>query len=188
MGDLLFSESAHAIDCIGRYAVGKRLEAVRYRALRWTFNLNKSVADVDEADDGVEFTFDGTSILLEWDTKGDHEWISAAQARLAEPSDDTIEVIDASARTGWIPRVGDQVTGLGIALYRPTASLGACAWSIRLDFAVAPSVCIALGRIESDAIEYQPDSLVVIFEEDTARAYCFDGSLSSAWGTDWNRN
>jgi hypothetical protein len=56
-------------------------------------------------------------------------------------------------------------------------------WAVRLSLSEGSTIVVALGEIEGDIVQYQPDALVVLFDEAAARAYQPLASAETAFGT-----
>ena len=72
----------------------------------------------------------------------------------------------------WRSLVGRVVEEVAAAWHVPNEGCPKTLWAIRLTLSGAFSVAIGLGEIRNEALQYQPDALVVIFDETIARAYC----------------
>ena len=56
-------------------------------------------------------------------------------------------------------------------------------WAVRLSLSEGATIVVALGEVEDEVAQYQPDALLVIFGETAARAYQPPASAESAFGT-----
>jgi hypothetical protein len=162
---------------------GMPLERVCYRLVPFSSEIERSTETIDVVDIGVELIFGDTQIDLLWVTDGSDGHIGI----YAGPVDSGLaasERVDASGDIRWLHRLQRQVKKIGVAFYSSDLDLGDWVWSIRLEFAEAAPVVIALGEVIDDKPVYTPDTLLVIFDELEARGYFIDESLDAAWGID----
>ncbi|GAA2003238.1 hypothetical protein GCM10009799_32970 [Nocardiopsis rhodophaea] len=81
----------------------------------------------------------------------------------------------------WRPLLGQTVIHVGLATHVAEDGCAPTYWSLRIGFDGGSAAVVALGEADED-VHYQPDALVVLFDEDTARCYIPVSSTTSAWG------
>ncbi len=169
---------------------GRSLVGVRYRFPAETpWPQGYARGQLDEVDMAVAADFaDGATLLISWAMAGFAEGIDA-EAGLTE----TFELVadrqcefDASESGPWSGLLGDVLTGVWVAWQLRSEYAPETAWAVRLLFAGGRVVVIALGEMRNGAVDYQPDGLVVFFDEDEAEAYRCEyesqgGSVPQPW-------
>jgi hypothetical protein len=103
--------------------------------------------------------------------------VEAGSTEKVAPLPELETEFDVSRSTHWSSIIGKRIEAVaagwhvgGLATMDPP-SYPETVGSIRLDITKSTSVTIALGAIEEDRIRYLPDSLVVFFDANDARAY-----------------
>jgi hypothetical protein len=141
---------------------------------------------VHEVDLGVEFvTRDDKLITVSWAMEGVIEGLSAELSGEAMgPSNDPLHVQDVGATAEWLPYIDRPFGNLAFAWQVANASCPETLWSLRFNIGDG-AVTVALGEQGGGHIEYQPDSLLVIFDQEIALRYRIPASLESAWGQPW---
>jgi hypothetical protein len=137
-----------------------------------------------EASMGVELMMADGPVGLIWLMEGVKEGLALV---LGEPIDlprgGPAKKLPATQFTDWQNRLGE-ITTIGLAWHVPEEAGPRTIWSWRLGIRNGRSVTIALGewRAEAGNLTYQPDNVVVIFQEDIARRYRIPASDEPAWG------
>jgi hypothetical protein len=166
-------------------ALGKRLDAVRYRYLVVGDRAEYVAGDVPCVDTNllaVDLQFaDDARLVVTWAISGDVEGLHLSD----EPDAgliDAVPTVDASTRSGWNRLVGRTLTGVAGAWY-PRDDVRAL-WSLRLDFG-DEHVVIALGggSPKGDGIVFESDEVIVIFDEAVSRRHRPTADGESAWGS-----
>jgi hypothetical protein len=144
---------------------------------------------VEEVDMAVVIDFaDGTALVISWAMDGFAEGIDVeAGPADAFPLNADRESEYVVSDTGpWSELRGRVLDGVSAAWQLRSEYAPETAWAIRFSFAGGRAVVIALGQVRDDHVQYQPDSLVVFFEEDAAAAYRCEyeshgGAVPSSW-------
>jgi hypothetical protein len=160
-----------ALDVTGRSLIG-----VRYRfptETRWPQGYARG--QLDEVDMAITADFaGGATLLISWAMNGFAEGIDAEAGpteTFAVVADRQCE-FDVGESGPWAGLRGDMLAGISAAWQlRSEYASGETAWAVRLLFATGRAVVIALGEMRNGAVEYQPDGLVVFFDEGQADAY-----------------
>lgn len=83
----------------------------------------------------------------------------------------------------WKPFIGRSMVGVAAGWHVSEESCPPSVWSLRFTNTEGRSLVVALGGCGHEGgVRYHPDSLLVIFDEETARSYQTFASLGSAWG------
>jgi len=164
---------------------GERLVGVRYVPLSGASWANYSDLDgVHEVDMAVELvTGSGLSVRVSWATPGREEglWLTLGPEG-ERTSGDPVDVDDVSGHHDWSAILGSLVETVAVAFLRHGYDSSVRPWSFRIGFSGGSSVTVALGETASHRIHYMPTTLVVIFDEATARTYEVVDALQPAWG------
>jgi hypothetical protein len=140
---------------------------------------------IDDVDLGAELVFgSGQVLVLEWATPGIEEGLAiAVRDTSVDESLDLVDRIDVTDDPHWSGIIGNRVETLAVAFFHPDEDSPARPWSFRVGVTGGSSVTVALGEPDGSGIRYQPDNLVVIFDEAAARAYRIVGAIEPAWGS-----
>ena len=140
----------------------------------------------DEAGVGLEFTTsDGAVFSAVWQMEGYNEGLSFG------PGDGesrhrryALRRFDVTRSAQWQPLLGPRVTGVGVGWHVPNEGCAEAVWAVRLDLEGGRTVLVALGRSEGTGVlDYQPDEVVVVFDEELAESYRIPAQTKSAWAT-----
>jgi hypothetical protein len=161
--------------------VGKHIAKVRYRyPLGTVWPGDYPHGDIDEVRMAVVIDFDDhTSFIVSWAMQGlagglDVE-VGPAETVAALPEMES--EFDVSQSTRWQASIGESIQAAGVtwdisgpAIEDPP-SYPETAWSIQLQLSNRPPVIIAVGMVGESGVNYNPQSLVVFFDEKDARKY-----------------
>lgn len=134
---------------------------------------------------GVELIMADGPIGLIWLMEGVKEGLALV---LGEPIDlprgGPAKKLPATQFTEWQNRLGE-ITTIGLAWHFPDEAAPQTIWSWRLGIRNGTNVTISLGEWKAGTgnLTYQPDNVVVIFQEDIARRYRIPASEEPAWGS-----
>jgi hypothetical protein len=125
---------------------------------------------------------DGTSAFVSWAMQG---FVEGIDLRIRRNSGTKLEAneTDVTTTPQWRGAVDNTVDEVAGAWHVPNEGCPDTLWSVRLSLCGGSAITIALGEIRSKLVEYQPDALLVIFDEAGARAYGPPASAESAFGT-----
>lgn len=143
------------------------------------FGLKVTGTRAHEVDIAVELIMDsGDVVIVSWQMDGVNEG-SEIESRSTEdvgslPGDG----IDVSSYADWSRLLGCSIVGISTAWYAPNEGCPEIPWAFRFSFAENSH---ALGGSE-DELEYSPDSLVVILDEEAATSYRIPDSSTSSYG------
>lgn len=175
-----------AIQSILRSLVGTSLSSVEYLLPGSSSRSNtERFEGVEVADMGVCLRREGAPDLFAfWVMEG--TWEGLALASGTSPEDATgrrLRPLNASNSFGLkapTPRISD----VAVAWHRPDESGVEALWSMRLRFETGENVTFALGEWDDEGSElrYQPDNVVVIFDENRAQRFTSPGAIDPAWG------
>jgi hypothetical protein len=134
---------------------------------------------------------DDRSLLIAWAMDGfvDGLDIRFGPGPQIAPLPERETEFDVTGFPHWKPLADRPVTGVAAAWTDPSG-LPADAeqwrpetlWSVRLEFAGAQNVVIAQGALKQAGLTFLPDSLVVLFDDATARSYTLPESHQPAFG------
>jgi hypothetical protein len=162
--------------------VGARLGAVEYRYLPWgdppEYTGGGAGVDIDLAAVVLELEERGR-FTVTWAMTGPLEGLALLGTETPYPGL-ADEVIDATGREAWTRFQGQPITSVGLAWQVSGDGCPESVWAMRFDFPQG-SVVVALGE-PGPPIDYMPDELVVIFDEEVARAYRPPHVSESSWG------
>ncbi|MDA8369107.1 MAG: hypothetical protein M0026_04485 [Nocardiopsaceae bacterium] len=165
-----------------RALLGASLTGVRYLHAEDDFWPNgHRHDDIHEVDMGVELTTAaGTRLVVSWAMDGIVQGLGRRMLPQGheDPVRDSVEV---GGMEQWRPRLGRTVLRAGLASHVAEDDCAPTYWSLRLEFDGGRSPVIALGEADEGG-HHQPDALVVLFDEDTARGYVPVSSSTPAWG------
>lgn len=165
--------------------VGKQLRGVRYvipEGAKWPLEdgIDQSAHEVDM---GVELDVDEITLSIEWATPGNDEGLLIKTGESsAQSKGGLLKIIDVSKLPKWQEILGVSIKRIAVAFYSHDGVSSERPWSIRIELNERQSVVIALGEIELDRLCYMPDNLIVVFDDQKAKSYIFDGCVHSAWG------
>jgi len=139
--------------------------------------------DVHDVGLGVELVLGSGHVLaLEWATPGTEEGLRIGVHK-AGRDNDLVDRVDVGDDPHWSPIIGRRLETLAVAFFHPDDDSSTRPWAFRVGVAGGSCVTVALGETDGPAIRYQPDNLVVIFDEATARSYRIVGARQPAWGS-----
>jgi hypothetical protein len=122
----------------------------------------------------------GTSLVVSWAMAGLVEGIDL-RIRQSGPVPE-IDETDVTATQEWRKVVGRSIEDVAAAWHVPNEGCPDTLWAVRLSLGGGGPIVIALGQVEADVVQYQPDALVVLFDEPGARAYQPPASADTAYG------
>ncbi|MEW9550334.1 hypothetical protein [Nonomuraea sp. NPDC050783] len=164
--------------------IGSRLQSIHYvmpRGSGWPDGRERD--GLHEVDMGVELiTVDGAALSLSWAMEGLNEGLAIDFFPFPGVEDDRTEAIDVSGVEEWQPLLGGTIASMAFSSHFPNEGCPETLWSVRLSFAGASSVVVALGEVMGGGISYQPDELVVIFDEALSKSYRIPAGRFSSWG------
>ena len=128
---------------------------------------------------------DGTSAVVSWAMDGLVEGIDLRICR-GFGTELQIDETDVAATPEWRCVVDHVIEAVAVAWHVPNEGCPNTLWAARLSLSEGVVTAIALGEVEAGIIQYQPDALVVLFDETTARAYKLPASAETAFGSDVN--
>jgi hypothetical protein len=177
----------HERDRLGEWAralAGRHVVGVRYRSAPGSSWPDGNAAEaVHEVDMDVTLILDdGKSAVVSWAMDGLVEGIDLRIQR----SFGTVLEIDEADVTGtleWRCLVDQVIEEVAAAWHVPNAGCPETLWAVRLSLSEGSTIAVALGEVETDIVQYQPDALVVLFGEAAARAYQPPASSETAFGT-----
>jgi hypothetical protein len=165
----------HEADRLRQWAralIGRRVVDIRYLSAPGSNWPHGHSADaIHEVDMDVRIVLnDGTSAVVSWAMKG---FVEGIDLRIRRNSGTTLEIdeTDVTATPQWRGLVDHAIDEIAAAWHVPNEGCPDTLWSVRLSLSEGSMVTIALGEIKANRVEYQPDALLVIFNEATARAY-----------------
>jgi|GEM_PF-6514009 len=134
---------------------------------------------------GVEVaTHDGALLAVSWAMEGLNEGLAVdwrPDGRIARG--DFVATVDMSGHQDWWPFLGGVVNQVALSWHVPNEGCPEAPWSLRIGMADSSSVVFALGEAKGGGVlGYQPDAILVIFDESTARSYRIPASPLSSWG------
>jgi hypothetical protein len=95
---------------------------------------------------------------------------------------DVVDILEVSDLSAWQARIGVTIESVGVSRHTQGDGCGESIWAFRVNLANSDSFVIALGEVRDGIPVYLPDSIVVLFARDAAKALSHRGSLASAWG------
>lgn len=167
-----------------RALTGRRVVGVRYRNARGSsWPDGNSAEAIHEVDMDVTIMLDdGTSAVVSWAMDGVLEGVDLRISR-SLGTELEIDSTDVTATPEWRSLVNHVIDEVGAAWHVPNEGCPDIVWAVRLSLSDGSAVTIALGEVETDIVQYQPDALVVLFHEAAARAYQPPASAETAFGT-----
>lgn len=183
-------EDRHTVEQIGELLIGRSLGNVSYLLPDGSFCSESGPVHFDGFDFvshvsmGIELeTVCGRVYSIIWMTQGSHDGMldgvsigSGRATNLDATSHHGRNFVscDVTDTPGWRSILNSQVVDVGFAWQGTESEDYISVWALRLDFADARSVVIALGEVDdfsSPTITPSVDHLVVIFEMDIAKSY-----------------
>jgi hypothetical protein len=166
-----------------RALIGRHVVGARYRSAPGSSWPDGNSAEViHEVDMDVTIMLDdGTSAVVSWAMDGVVEGIDL---RIRRTSGTTLEIdeTDATATSEWQSLAGQVIVEVAAAWHVPNEGCRDTLWAVRLSLSEGSTIVVALGEVEADIVQYQPDALVVLFDERAARAYQPPASAGTAFG------
>lgn len=124
----------------------------------------------------------GTAAVVSWAMDGLVEGIDLRTQEQSTTSLGTDET-DATTTQAWRRFADQTIRQVGVAWHVPNEGCPETLWAVRLSFSGGAAIAVALGQVEADSVQYQPDALVVLFGETAARAYRPAASPETAFGS-----
>ncbi len=176
----------HALEAAAQGFRDQTLKQVKY-----VFPATRSSLDpyrkggVDEIDFAVDFvTEDGSVFRAAWHMFDIEQGLLFGPASVTQPWKTAVVASDVSDHERWRPLVGKRVQAVGLAWQVPEEGASESVWAVRIELEERKIVVVALGTIANvPQPVYQPDAVVVIFDEEVARSYVIPASSTSALGT-----
>lgn len=167
-----------------RAVTGRRLVGVRYRSVPGSsWPDGNSAETIHEVDMDVIIRLDdGTSAVVSWAMDGLVEGIDLRIRRSSGTALETDET-DVTAALEWRSLVDHVIDEVAAAWHVPNEGCPDTLWAVRFSLSDGSTIAVALGEVESDIVQYQPDALVVLFGETAAHAYQPPGCADTAFGT-----
>jgi hypothetical protein len=138
---------------------------------------------IHEVDMGVVLiTNRGTAVEVTWAMEGAIEGLAITISQTPENIDRRLSASDVSQLPGWQEILGLSACEIGTAWHVPNEGCPQSLWSLRITYSNNCSVVIALGEVDEGSMKYQPDGLVVIFDEAATASYRIAASNQSSWG------
>jgi hypothetical protein len=125
---------------------------------------------------------DGTGAIVSWAMDG---LVEGIDLKIQPKSDGLLEIdeVDVTASDEWRNLVDRVIEQVAVGWHIPNEGCPNTLWCVRLSLSKGAMVAVALGQLDHDIVQYQPDELVVLFDEAAARAYHPPASTDSAFGT-----
>lgn len=153
-----------------RAVVGRELVGVRYRMLSGSHWVHSPMpAGVHEVDWDVVFRFDDEKrAIVGWSMDKFVEGLSLTLngAAVADP----MEEVDVSDSPEWRRLIDQRIVSVETAWHVPNEGCPETLWGIRL-LGTHSSVAISLGKVDGGKLQYQPDAVIVLFDEEAAADY-----------------
>jgi hypothetical protein len=167
-----------------RALTGRRIVGVRYRSApgsSWPDgDWSEAIHEVDM--DVTIILDDGTSAVVSWAMDGLLEGIDLRICRSAG-TELEIDETDVTGTPEWRSIVDHVIDEVAAAWHVPNEGCPDTVWAVRLSFSEGFTIAVALGEAETDVVQYQPDALVVLFDEGAARVYQPLASAETAFGS-----
>jgi hypothetical protein len=178
-------QDTHLLDELRAAVTGRTLQTVSYVETPYDplWHHNNAADDVHNVDFGVSLGLGEVALNATWLMQSMEESLAVAVGAF-DPAFFAIgpQVIDVNAVEPWPSLIGRTVTNLSWAWHQPCETCPDLVWAVRVGLDPPASVVIALGEGEAGALRYQPDSVLVIFDEGIARSYSIPAGESPAWG------
>ena len=125
---------------------------------------------------------DGTSAVVSWAMDG---LVEGIDLRIRRSSGTVLEIdeTDVTTTPEWRSLVDQVIVEVAVSWHVPNEGCPDTLWAVRLSLSEGSTIALALGEVEADIVQYQPDALVVLFDEMAARAYQPPASAETAFGT-----
>jgi hypothetical protein len=125
---------------------------------------------------------DGMSAVVSWAMDG---LVEGIDLRIRRSAGTTLEIdeTDVTATPQWRSLVDHVIDEVAAAWHVPNEGCPDTLWAVRLSLSEGFTIAFALGEVEADVVQYQPDALVVLFDETAARAYEPLASAETAFGS-----
>lgn len=163
-GDLLdFRSGSRA-----RQPLGEILRSVRYFAVvDGTWPDGHRHDRVHEVDHAVELGMcSGARVILQWEMDGLDERLSIDIQPAGEPRPNPVGTpVDVSRHADWRAFVGQSIIDVVPAWHIPNEGCQSMPCAFRFVFEGAGSIVVALGEFVGETMKYQPDALLVIFDQ-----------------------
>jgi hypothetical protein len=164
--------------------IGRRVVGVRYRSAPGSNWPDGNSADtIHEVDMDITIMLDdGTSAVVSWAMDG---LVEGIDLRIRRNSGRMLEIdeTDVTATPEWRGLVDQVIKEVAAAWHVPNEGCPDTLWAVRLSLSEGSTIAFALGEVETDIVQYQPDALIVLFDETAARAYQPPASAETAFGT-----
>lgn len=169
-----------------RSLVGTSLSAVEYLLPESSSRRTiERIGGIENAHMGVCFYGEGEPAFVAfWLMEGAKEGLALASGTSHEEATGRrLKPLNASDSFALNARTR-RISGVAVAWHGPDDSGTQALWSIRLRFEDGQNVTLALGEWDEDRcnLRYQPDNVVVIFDENRAKEFTSLGAFEPAWG------
>lgn len=124
-------------------------------------------------------------MVLEWRIRNYDEFLSVIDSPTEGAAAAVTDIYDVTYLPSWRSIAGSRIVGFGVATHQSEEG-NDLLWAVRIDVDGEPSVVVALGAIRGTLPDYQPDSLLVVFDPEVAQSYQVLGAPEAAWGRDLN--
>lgn len=136
----------------------------------------------DSVSMGVELLMqDGTRCAVTWQMDGECEGMVMGRGGIESlrPFEMELRRVEMTRSAGWQPFLGAPVIALDVGWQRSAEGCPPTVWAVRLQVdADAGLLTIALGEPGADGPTYQPDELLVIFDQAVAAAYRIPAAIA----------
>ncbi|WP_125810847.1 hypothetical protein [Actinoplanes sp. ATCC 53533] len=180
---ILLKSNYKEIAAVREALVGERIESVTYRQTEHGGLLGIPSEACHEVDLDVVLGIPDGVMSFTWERDDLIEGISISRA-MGVPSVEGVINVDAGQSPQGNMLLGQRISSVNFGWQVSEVDCPESLWSIRLVLASGASVVLALGELGGDSLPtYFPDSLLVIFDEQTARSYTHPGVDGSAWAS-----
>lgn len=127
-------------------------------------------AGVHEVDWDVVLRLSGEILaVVGWSMDGFIEGLNAKLNDTEEAA--SMEEVDVSETPDWRRLLGETIVSVQAAWHIPSDGCPQTLWGIRIFVSGDFSVAVSLGKVEDGKLEYQPDALLVLFDEPRTTAF-----------------
>ncbi|MFI9366751.1 hypothetical protein ACIG5E_37760 [Kitasatospora sp. NPDC053057] len=161
------------------------VQEVRYVALEGeTWPEGHRHDRVHEVDVAVELVMSsGARLILSWAMDGLNEGLAIDFRSVGDDGPNlTGSPVVVSHHKEWQKFIGSSFTSVVPGWHIPNEGCPEMPWSFRLESDALGSVVIALGESVGGDLKYQPDALLVIFDQMLSTSYAIPASSTSSWG------
>jgi hypothetical protein len=183
---LITAGEARRLDAAAASVMGRSLQRIIYRTWlepgRWPHDGYPATEQLHQLDDSVLLVFDGGTLMEIGGVAPGFSWgIDVHIIGASRPPADRLDD-DVSSTPGWAPLLDRRIEMMAAGWMQNDEGEPATVCALHLDLSGGRSVVIALGWIEAGVPRIHPDNLVVVFDENAARAY---GALGAMGTFDW---